>query len=195
MNTQSINAQTVIPAVISHAASRQNQLFFGSSAGAFAALNYSAQFPGSVVVAMNPRINLTHAPYTFPSFTNVVTPDLDITEAKNGSRSTWPHCIQNRKATRWYGKNMQDENYVRHHYAHFVKSVGDRDDVRFVNGDWGNGHVVPPKSTYMGRLEEAMAINAPNWFGGHDIIQVVYQYRSGELNLGLATRIVLRIQP
>lgn len=165
LSTERVATQSLVPQVIKHATahSGKNLLFFGSSAGGFAALNYSAMFPKSAVLVMNPRVNLSHSPYRIPDYSKVAHPNtswaklstqLPLNLAKQYEQPQGNFVV--------YLQNLQDENYVRHHYSHFVKAVNGRADVRFVTKNWGAGHVVPPQHEFVGRLK-ALIASAPNW--------------------------------
>ena len=166
LNTQRVQTENFIPAIIKHTATNsigKNLLFFGSSAGGFAALKYSAMFDGSAVLVMNPRINLTHDPYRIPAYSKVVHPNtgwgelsktipLDLAKQYEQAQGNFVVYLQ----------NLQDENYVRHHYLHFKKAVQERSDIHFVTKNWGQGHVVPPRHEFIERLHSLIA-SAPNW--------------------------------
>ncbi|WP_396278357.1 hypothetical protein [Glutamicibacter creatinolyticus] len=141
----------------------EHVLFFGSSAGGFAALNYSAQFPGSGALVMNPRINVLHEPKRAPKYVPVAFPDAPLAAVIR----SLPY-----NQARIYGKprgnfvvylqNRGDATYNRHHYAHFAKAVRGRTDMHFVMGDWGKGHVVPPREVFENLLMKLVA-SAPDW--------------------------------
>ncbi|MGP9818321.1 hypothetical protein ACT3UA_18845 [Glutamicibacter sp. 363] len=166
LGTAEIPSHEIIPKVISKAMSEgsgEQMLFFGSSAGGFAALNYSAQFLGSAALVMNPRINVLNAPKHAPRYIPVTFPGAPLQEAVR--------ALPYNQAAKYgepqgnfvvYLQNMQDELYKRNHYAHFVKAVEGRDDVHFVTDDWGQGHVVPPLKTYESLLSDLVRV-APSW--------------------------------
>lgn len=138
-------------------------LFFGSSAGGFAALNYSAQFPGSAVLVMNPRINVLNAPKHAPRYVPVAFPGVPLKDALVALPYNQAALYESPNGNFVvYMQNMQDETYRRHHYAHFAKAVAGRKDVHFVTDDWGDGHVVPPRDIYEGLLSDLVNA-APNW--------------------------------
>lgn len=166
MGTAAVPTREIVPQIVRKAeveGSGENLLFFGSSAGGFAALNYGAHFPGSATLVMNPRINLLNEPKHMPRYVPVAFPGEDLTtrirklpydQAKHYSEPHGNHVF--------YMQNMQDPNYKRHHYAHFEKAVRGRNDVTFVTGNWGDGHVVPPRPLFEGLLSRVVA-SAPDW--------------------------------
>lgn len=166
LSTQRVDSYRIIPLLISELREQrpeQNFLFFGSSAGGFAALNYSALFPDSVVVVMNPRVNLLNAPKRFKEYAPVAHPDTDrTTVARSLPYNTAKTYEQPRGNQVVYLQNLQDKIYYQHHYLHFKKAVSGRNDVRFVTGNWGDGHVVPPRGLYMNILQ-SIGDSAPEW--------------------------------
>lgn len=165
LGTQAIDTTKIIPQIISKIqfSTKTNLLFFGSSAGGFAALNYGAQFPGSAVLVMNPRISLLNSPKRIQSYTPVNFPQSDSLSMIRSLPYDQSKVYNEPRGNRiFYIQNLQDNNYSRHHYAHFKKSTQGREDVKFILGNWGSGHVVPPKSVYVDRLRD-LVTSAPNW--------------------------------
>lgn len=166
LGTAEIPSHKVVPKIISKAlndGSGEHLLIFGSSAGGFAALNYGAQFPGSAVMVMNPRVSLLNEPKRTSRYVPVAFPGCNVTEKLR----ELPYDLSKVYATAqdnqvFYLQNMQDPIYKRNHYAHFEKSVHGRDDITFITGDWGDGHVVPPRDLFEGVLASLVA-SAPNW--------------------------------
>lgn len=166
LGTRRVDSQRFIPAIVRKAAAQgsgESLLFFGSSAGGFAALNYGSQFPGSAALVMNPRVNILNYPNRFDNYSATAFPGFD--EAR--LTQTLPldmaaHYESPRGNTVFYVQNLQDSVYVKHHHAHFERSVVGRPDVQFITGDWGVGHVVPPREAYMGPLA-ALVASAPAW--------------------------------
>ena len=175
LGTKRVDSQSLIPQIIRKVlteGSGSDLLFFGSSAGGFAALNYSSKFPGSAVVAVNPRINLLNDPKRMPEYTSVAFPGEDRSAvarslpynlAKVYEKPHENHVV--------YVQNLQDDLYVSNHYSHFEKATRGRTDVTFVTGDWGVGHVVPPRHVYEDPLQRLVDA-APAWgsavFSGSD---------------------------
>lgn len=172
LSTKRVDALKLVPSVINKLTSErpgQNLLFFGSSAGGFGALYYSAMFPGSAAVVLNPRINVMHEPKRFPKYAPVAYPGIDRTQVAH----TLPydlakHYEQPQGNYVVYLQNLQDTNYYRHHYLHFRKAVAGRNDVRFVTGEWGQGHVVPPRDVYVKEVQ-SLAEAAPHWGIAHPV--------------------------
>lgn len=166
LGTHEVPSGKVVPDIIRKVLAErvgEHLIFFGSSAGGFAALNYSAQFPGSAALVMNPRVSLLNAPKHASKFVPVAFPGVprgDALKALPYNQATVYSEPQGNFVV--YLQNMQDDNYRRHHYAHFVKAVGGRDDVHFVTENWGVGHIVPPLKTYEALLSDLAGV-APNW--------------------------------
>lgn len=166
LGTHEVSSHVVVPAIIRKVIGERggdSLLFFGSSAGGFAALNYSAQFAGSAVLVMNPRVNVLNAPKHAPRYVPVAFPGIPVQDALRAlpyNQADVYRAPQGNFVV--YLQNMQDDVYKRNHYAHFAKAVDGRDDVHFVTADWGQGHVVPPRDVYEGLLTDLVRA-APNW--------------------------------
>ena len=174
LGTEKVNALEFIPKIIEHAVmsgAGRHLLFFGSSAGGFAALNFSRFFPGSAALVLNPRVNILNEPKLLPKYAPIAYPNATLQElnetlplnlAKIYSQPQGNYIV--------YLQNMQDPNYSRHHYAHFKKATDGRADVQFVIDNWGKGHVTPPRCAYMQPLQ-SMVDSAPNWSSAHDVYE------------------------
>lgn len=169
LGSKRVDAQRFIPAVIKHTlagGSGKHLLFFGSSAGGFAALNYSAQFPGSVAVVVNPRVDLLAEPNKFPHYAATAylgfTPDMVARKLPTSMPELYSRPRGNTVA---YIQNQEDATYFEHHYRAFAEATSGRDDIFTKTRDWGPGHVVPPRDEYFLPLQ-ALVANAPNWDRG-----------------------------
>jgi hypothetical protein len=167
LGSKRVNSQLFIPAIIRHAiASRSGKhlLFFGSSAGGFAALNYSARFPGSAALVVNPRVDLFGRPDgTFPRYATAayqgVAPER---VAKTVPTSMAELYSRPRGNTVAYLQNLEDSLYLDHHFRPFETATSGRSDVFVKTRNWGQGHVVPPRAEYLLPLQ-ALVMNAPDW--------------------------------
>lgn len=157
LNTRRVQTQKLVLTAIRHVlatGSGSNLLFFGSSAGGYAALNNSAHFPGSTALVMNPRIDLMARPDRFAEYSAVTYPGWDAERVARSVPTNVSKMYVTPPGNRVvYLQNSQDKNYYRHHYSQFHAVAKGRDDVQFVVEEWGNGHVVPPRSAYMTRLQ------------------------------------------
>ncbi|MGP5123061.1 heparinase II/III family protein [Glutamicibacter ardleyensis] len=121
-----------------------NIVIFGSSAGGFAALNISRHVPGSTAVVMNPRTDLKASPTTFAEYIKVAHGNTnplrreDLSMPLAYSRKTLNKVV--------YIQNLQDLNYFNNHYIPFEKSNINK--TKYITGNWGIGHVVPPEWVY-----------------------------------------------
>lgn len=160
LGTKQVESTRFIPRIIDHALSSSpgaKLIFFGSSAGGFAALNYSSHFENSVAFVMNPRVNILNAPKRFGKYVEVAFPGEDKVHVARSLPYNQAKNYELPKGNRVvYLQNMQDKDYRLHHYNHFLKAVGGREDVEFVTGRWGEGHVVPPRGLYMGLLQKVV---------------------------------------
>ena len=166
LGTKRVNAQKFIPAIVNHAKesrSGKHTLFFGSSAGGFAALNYSAQTPDSGVLVVNPRIDLLAKPEKLPQYAEVVYPGWDLSRVKRLIPTSMADLYSKpRQNTVAYLQNTQDDDYFNDHYAPFKEATVGRENVYFKTEAWGLGHVVPPRDAFLLPLK-SMVQSAPAW--------------------------------
>lgn len=137
-------------------------IFFGSSGGGYASLLYSSYFPESVGVAVNPqtiiRNYLRKEIREYCSLAWNTDEDeydpilqlpviLDLTEL---------YCVPTTNRI-IYIQNEADTNHVINHRQPFYDKFHPTNDLKSVNGDWGNGHRPPPKDITIGALRGALA--------------------------------------
>jgi len=166
LGTKRVAAGRFIPAIINHVLATgtgKHLLFFGSSAGGFAALNYSAQFPESAVLVMNPRIDLLSEPNRFPGYAVTCFPGVDPkTLARQLPVSMSEAYAQSSGNTIAYLQNTEDDDYYWHHFVPFMAALGGKSDVYVHAEAWGAGHVVPPRDAYVEPMARLVR-EAPHW--------------------------------
>ncbi|MDO5747739.1 MAG: hypothetical protein Q4P66_08815 [Actinomycetaceae bacterium] len=122
-------------------------LFLGASAGGFASLLCSYHFKGSTAVVMNPQTSIGE--YFQPSvdaYTRIAWKKASLEEIPN-------HVVHNllplyREGTPnkiVYFQNQNDGHHVVKHMTPFLEVV-DPNKLTLVKGDWGDGHIAPPKN-------------------------------------------------
>lgn len=166
LSTKRVDAQRYVPEIIRHAITSRSGthlIFFGSSAGGFAALNYSAQFPDSVALVMNPRTNLLSTPIRFPGYAETTYPGANVDRLARRMPTSMPALYsKSRGNTVAYLQNTQDKNYYSHHFLPFVEATSGQANVFVRAKPWGVGHVVPPRDEFLEPLQRLVS-NAPNW--------------------------------
>lgn len=135
-------------------------IFFGASAGGFAALYYSHQFANSLAVVSNPQTHIGR--YLEPQVTayrekcwngrelsdTTATFDL-VTEYGNG--------FENYVA---YLQNRDDELHYTQHFLPWSQAVvGLSQQWKLLLGDWGEGHAPAPQYLLTGILGYAASLN------------------------------------
>lgn len=157
LGSQRVDSTTIIPAIVRHAITSRsgNRLvFFGSSAGGFAALSYSSRFPGSTAFVLNPRIDLLSPPLSFGEYAKTAYPgkphslvekqyDLNMSDVYSKRQANYVFYLQNRN----------DPIYFNSHYTQFKDKLNLRNNLLFRLGSWGQGHVVPPRDIIFGTLK------------------------------------------
>lgn len=129
----------------------QRIVFFGTSGGGFASLYYSAQFKGSMAIAVNPQTAIErHTPsavqrYTDACFENVgAQPSLNLPyDVTTDLIEIYSHPVDNTVA---YMQNATDDYHIRVHESPFFNELHSSNDVWCLRGDdWGTGHIAAPK--------------------------------------------------
>jgi hypothetical protein len=167
LGSKRVNSQLFIPAIIKHAiASRSGKhlIFFGSSAGGFAAMNYSARFPGSTALVVNPRVDLFGWPNaSFPRYVTAAYPGASPERVAQMVPTSMADLYSRPQGnTVAYLQNLEDATYFDHHFRLFEAATTGRTDVFVKTRKWGHGHVVPPRDEFFLPLK-ALVANAPNW--------------------------------
>jgi len=126
-------------------------VLFGASGGGFAALNYARYFPGSTVIAVNPQTNiLRYYPESWIKYAEsafgTVTPNAASEAIRD--RTVYDQCAEysNRAdASVLYVQNETDTFHIVEHMHPFLGFCSPDLEVRVLMGDWGAGHVAPPR--------------------------------------------------
>lgn len=149
--TKDLPFQKQLPKIIDKllvTASSQRTLFWGPSAGGFAALYYSKIFPESLAIAINPQTNIANfglaqqRAYTQAAFGAKTTEEHErvLSEQINSNLIEWydgemPNYVL-------YVQNDSDP-HVQQHMEPFLKSLNDKSRIKVLIGNWGTGHVAP----------------------------------------------------
>lgn len=131
-------------------------VFFGASAGGWAALTYAAEFEGSIAVPVNPQIDISRYLY-FPYYT----------------RKAWrtePECVElpfernvaNRYADKHaptviYIQNRGDTHHFEEHFLPFQQTHGNPGRLIALTPALGDGHIAPDRSSLKRVLELAIS--------------------------------------
>lgn len=151
--TSELPFQGVLPGILGKligAAGGERTMFWGPSAGGFAALFYSKFFPGSLAMPVNPQTNLSKFGYR---------DQRNYTRAAFGAESPEQHdavlanaiCSDLRRHYNGrldnyvlYVQNSTD-THVDTHMQPFLESLDSQGRVRTImSSDWGFGHIAPP---------------------------------------------------
>lgn len=154
---QNFDAMKWIPKVVSHFAGDSKIIYFGSSAGGYGALVHSARTANSSCIAVNPRTALYQMPSKFPNYASQTfrnCSESDVQE-KIEIRAWDPHRIGSTPI--WYLQNRQDTMYWNNHYLPFRKNMKANSNVHYIIGDWGKGHVVPPRDLLTKTLRKVIS--------------------------------------
>lgn len=156
LGSERVESSTIIPAIVDHAiASRSGSrlVFFGSSAGGFAALSYSSKFPGSTAFVLNPRIDLLSPPLSFGRYAKAAYPGMPHSLVEKQYDLNMSNLYSKRQSNFvFYLQNKNDPIYFDFHFSQFINKINNRNNILFRLGSWGQGHVVPPRDIIFGTL-------------------------------------------
>lgn len=154
--TRNFPTQHWAPKVASHYAQGRPIVYFGSSAGGYAALTLSALTPNASGVAVNPRTELFTMPSKFPEYSKVSFPGYSEQRIRSSIHTNAADLYQHPGTPLWYIQNTQDSVYWNDHYLPFRKATSSNSDISYVLGEWGNGHVIPPRQVLIDTLKTAV---------------------------------------
>ena len=135
-------------------------IFFGASAGGFAALYFSRRFPRSLAVVSNPQTHIGR----------YLEPQVKAFRKKCWSSRKLSETTMTFDLVAEYGKgfenfvaylqNEDDELHYTQHYLPWSQAVAERPQQwRLLLGDWGEGHAPAPQPLLMGILGYAASLN------------------------------------
>ncbi len=171
-------------------------VFFGPSGGGFAALHYSWWFPGSLAVAVNPQVVLgRYEPrrhlVTFGRvcFGASTPQELDVALAERFTSDLREPYAGGFTNTVAYLQNRGDEHHVTQHMQPFLRGLPPSPDVHLYLGEWGSGHVAPPRGVLTDLLDRAVrsrgdwaaALDVPEVVRGHEVLPALDSLGSSPL--------------
>ena len=163
--------QRDLPGVLRHilvGQGAENVIFFGASGGGFASLYYSALFPGSLAISVNPQLIIKdYHEQAVLAYAAAAFGARNMTEAEGALsdkvtadlRHIYRGGHQNSIA---FMQNVMDTHHLFRHLAHFLEAVPQSRSIFLRAEDWGKGHVPPPKEVLWEVLVECVAV-APAW--------------------------------
>ncbi len=144
--------QTFLPSVLAHLiehAGGERTVFWGPSAGGFAALYYSKFFPNSLAIPVNPQTILANFGYqnqriyTHAAFGAQTPDEHDSVLRENICSDLRIHYGGNLPNYVLYVQNLLD-THVELHMEPFLESLGQTTRIRtHLGAEWGVGHVAP----------------------------------------------------
>ncbi|WAP52914.1 hypothetical protein OL239_07190 [Arthrobacter sp. ATA002] len=141
-------------------------MFFGASAGGFASLYYGAQFKSSLSVVVNPRTALFNSPHTFEEYRDVAYPGTQTDDFGSFlSMDTATLHASGEANTVAYIQNLQDKRFLNNQLIPFLEQCPGNERIYLKVGEYGVGHVVPPRSVLRKAIKASLR-TAPDWKRG-----------------------------
>ncbi|MGP5153520.1 hypothetical protein [Glutamicibacter ardleyensis] len=162
--------QEDLPAVIRHALNElgsENHIFYGASAGGFAALYYSSLFPGSLAIPVNPQTRISEYGKNFVAdYARICWEMAGFEEAQStlGNfvvEDLTTHYLTAQKNTVIYVQNDTDW-HVKKHMRPFLEKNNPANRTMVVKGEWGTGHY-PPPADYQAKLLRTAVLCEGEW--------------------------------
>lgn len=169
LGTREVPLHERLTEVIQHvleSGSGRHLMFFGASAGGFAALYYGAAFKGSLSVVVNPRTGLLNTPGTFEEYRDVAYPGATVEELRSifCMDASLLHT-SGEGNTVAYVQNLQDKRFLNGQLLPFLDQCSGQPNIYLKTGEYGVGHVVPPRSVLRKVIKSSLR-TVPRWGKG-----------------------------
>ncbi|WP_426734687.1 hypothetical protein [Glutamicibacter sp. 2E12] len=141
----------------------ETTLFFGASAGGYAALLHSYERPHSAAFVMNPRIDLKASPDIFIEAaiddTSIPLNAKVLARGPEDLKSLYAHEPMNHV---FHLQNLGDAWYLKEQYGPFRNLMSENPNYHRIVKHWGRGHVAPPRKDYISLLSSLIE-STPYW--------------------------------
>ena len=169
LGTRDLPLQDHLTELIQHvlaSGSGRYLMFFGASAGGFAALTYGARFKDSLSVVVNPRTGLLNTPGTFEEYRDVAYPGVKVEELRSifCMDASFLHATGEGNTVA-YIQNLQDKRFLNGQLLPFLNQCSGQPNIYLKTGEYGVGHVVPPRSVLRKAIKSSLR-TAPRWGKG-----------------------------
>lgn len=137
-------------------------ILFGSSGGGFASLVQAAAIPGATALIANAQTDalLYHQDHV-QTYINLAWEGDQEALIATGSHSAIEKIRSAQRVPRvLYMQNSTDTFHIKGHLNPFVREFGQDPEMRLLFGDWGEGHIAPPKDLFHASLK-AVVDNDP----------------------------------
>lgn len=131
-------------------------IFFGASAGGWAALKYAARLDGAVAVAVNPQVDIARYKY-FPYYLRKAWKTEDGSECLPFEGNVARDYAEGNDTSVVYVQNEGDSHHFIEHFTTFKSTCGNPDKLIELLPDLGPGHVAPTKESLIQILETTIA--------------------------------------
>lgn len=166
-----MNIQKNLLDIISHITSTwgdQRLVFYGASGGGFASLFFSAHFPGSLAIVSNPQTNVAKyelaAVERFAEVCYGVRGDDPMSQLPEDVTTDLLRLYREpRGNVVAYMQNSTDIAHVEDHMNPLLAASHPDNEIHVLLGQWGDGHVAPPKPIHVDALTVAASVD---WQGG-----------------------------
>lgn len=145
------NVQENLLKIIEHIIKLTNtkkKIFYGASAGGYAALYYSWFFKDALAVVVNPQTNLyRYNRIAVSSFAKAVlgaNTDIDVEKSLSKICSRLDVLYSLGSSNHIFYIQNKTDHHVNDHLKPFLENLRNKDKIRVILGNWGQGHKAPP---------------------------------------------------
>lgn len=131
-------------------------IFFGASAGGWAALKYAARLAEAVAVAVNPQVDIARYMY-FPYYLRKAWNTEEGSECLPFEGNVARDYAEGNDASVVYVQNEGDSHHLNEHFSVFKSTCGTPNKLIELLPDLGPGHVAPAKESLVEILETTIA--------------------------------------
>lgn len=134
-------------------------IFFGASAGGWAALKYAARFDGAVAVVVNPQVDIARYMY-FPHYLRKAWSMEKGSECLPFEGNVASDYAQGAGQTVVYVQNAGDSHHLDEHFERFKSACGSQEKLIALLPDLGPGHIAPARESLVEVLKEVTAASS-----------------------------------
>lgn len=137
-------------------------VLFGSSGGGFASLIQAAALPEAVVVVANAQTDVLryHKDHVNRYIEIAWGGDCDTLVESNAHSAIKRLTAESQIPQLLYLQNSTDEFHIRQHLLPLIQAAGEAPNFHLLMGNWGEGHIAPPKGQFREVLEAVVSNDA-----------------------------------
>lgn len=182
----------ILEHVLANMDSHKNLVFYGPSGGGFASLYFSAQFPNSLAMPLNPQTDIDA--YSVRAVEEYCLPAWGVLRGAETSVTTnliplYSGDLQNYV---FYLQNLGDRAHINKQLIPMLKSVSDNSRILLHLGEWGLGHRAPKTEIQRPLIQAVISVDG-DWEKLREVIPL-HEVDDPEHLKSMATGYTLRLK-